>query len=136
MEYFKDFENWNILKKKIDKNKNNCPDFSEGQVWWIYAGINIGYEIDGKGNLFLRPVLIIRRYNSFMFLGVYLSTKIKDVWYHQPISVRNKISAAVISQLKTFSYERLHHKIFEISEDELEEVKKKIIDSIKNNPSR
>jgi mRNA interferase MazF len=52
----KDFDRWNACKKTTQTHRP--PLFSEGQVWWCRLGANVGDEQDGKGESFLRPVLV------------------------------------------------------------------------------
>ena len=44
----KDFDNWNIQKKRAQAIKER-PMFKEREVWWCTLGVNIGDEQDGKG---------------------------------------------------------------------------------------
>lgn len=41
-------------------------------------GQNIGFEQNGKGDNFVRPVIILKKFNKNMFFGIPLSTQIKD----------------------------------------------------------
>ncbi len=50
----KDFESWSIKKKETHQTKDN-KIFYEREVWWCIFGINVGVEIDGKHEFFLRP---------------------------------------------------------------------------------
>lgn len=63
----KDFDNWNILKKKTEEK--NRPSILLGDVFWCRFGINIGTEYDGKHDDFVRPVIIIK--NTQMRLSLY-----------------------------------------------------------------
>ena len=65
MNYFKDFEEWNKIKKEIELS-DYIPYFDIGEIWWCALGVNIGVEVDGKGNDYLRPVLILKKYNQFL----------------------------------------------------------------------
>jgi mRNA interferase MazF len=73
----KDFDSWNLLKKKI-QIKNSVPSFKSKEIWWCNLGINIGSEQDGKGLLFSRPVLVIKKISRQLFVGIPLSSKIKE----------------------------------------------------------
>jgi len=44
--------------------------FYEREVWWCITGVNVGVEIAGKHELFLRPVVVIRKFNKHMALIV------------------------------------------------------------------
>lgn len=56
----KDFQRWH--KKKSDLQERALHRFySEREVWWCSLGANVGFEQDGKGEDFARPVVIILR---------------------------------------------------------------------------
>ena len=71
-------------------------------------GINIGNELDGKNEFFNRPVLVLRKFNRFIFYGIPLSSKIKeDNPYYVPIHVKGRTVSAIISQMRLFDSKRL-----------------------------
>ena len=72
-----DFDKWNELKKIIEK-KENFLKFRERDIWFIHLGKNIGSEQNGKGNEFLRPVLVLKKFSKRYFLGVPLSSQKKQ----------------------------------------------------------
>ena len=59
----KNFDEWNVNKKEIDSREIRV-NFSERDVWFIEMGINVGFEQDGKGEDYLRPVLILKKFNK------------------------------------------------------------------------
>ena len=69
----KNFDEWNECKKNRDKNDIDIY-FYEREIWWCAIGVNVGFEQDGKGERFARPVLIIRKFSKNVFLGVPLTT--------------------------------------------------------------
>ena len=44
----KDFDQWNIKKKKHDTSKRYLF-FKEGEIWWCSLGVNVCEEVYGKG---------------------------------------------------------------------------------------
>jgi hypothetical protein len=56
--YFKDFDTWNTLKKKLTDEVRKT-NIRAGEVRWISCGVNVGSEIDGKGVSFTRPALVL-----------------------------------------------------------------------------
>lgn len=58
---------WNDNKKNISKN-NSLIKFQQFQIIFMKVGINIGFEQDGKGEDFLRPVLVYKKFNNRVFL--------------------------------------------------------------------
>ncbi len=76
--YFKDFDTWNTLKKKLN-DEDRQTNIRAGEVRWISCGVNVGSEIDGKGISFTRPALILHVVGSVLALVVPLSTKVKNI---------------------------------------------------------
>ena len=56
---------WNKIKKKIDLEQKSCKYPKEGEVWMTSLGRNIGFEQNGSGDNFSRPVLIIKKFKLF-----------------------------------------------------------------------
>jgi mRNA interferase MazF len=129
----KDFDGWNNLKKILDSNfiKNNTY-FNDREVWWTNVGINISKEINGKNNLFERPVLILTKINKHLFLGIPLTTKFKNKKYHSKVKYlnNNKFSFASILQIRVFSSNRLIRKIGMIEKEDYLKTKIKVINLI------
>jgi len=107
MEYIKNFDDWNVKKQSLNNSLAKLPYFKEREIWWLSIGVNIGYEEDGKHKDFLRPVLIMKKFNQNMFLGIPLSTKIKSNPYYIVITAQERTVSAMISQLRVFSSKRL-----------------------------
>src|SRR3972149_11433241 len=70
----KEFLKWHVLKSDLDRQAVSAK-FQEREIWWCSLGCNIGYEQDGKHELFERPVLIVRKFNADLFWGLPLSSK-------------------------------------------------------------
>ncbi len=113
----KNFEEWSALKQKID-TKNN-PTFKEGEIWWCSIGLNIGHEENGKNQLFNRPVLVVRKFNRNIFLGIPLTSKIKENKFYHIIYFKDKNQSAMMSQIRVWESKRLTHKMGEIMKDQL-----------------
>lgn len=125
----KDFDNWNSRKKIINKNDVSEVFFREREIWWCRVGANVGYEQDGKGNWFKRPILIIRKFNEYAFIAVPLSTSNKKDEYHYQFSfVENITSTALISQIKFTDSKRLDVKIGFCSENDFINIRKAVRD--------
>lgn len=127
----KDFDKWNTLKKKLDA-LNKIPFFNEREIWWCSVGINVGSEIFGKGETFSRPVLIIKKFSNHSFLGIPLTTKIKNSHGYYEFTFKGKNICAVLYDLKKMDARRLDDKKGKLSEGEFEilkeELKKMIFD--------
>ena len=120
-----DFDSWNELKKKIDSGAVGPDRFpKEGEIWMSAVGKNIGFEQNGSGDNFSRPVLIIKKFNNHMFWTIPLSTKQKklDFYFNFTDLGGNKVSA-ILAQLKLMSLKRLKRKVYDLSGEYLKEVK-------------
>ena len=117
----KDFDGWIKLKKKIHFD-GVLRTIREGEVWWCRVGENVGKEICGKGKDFLRLVLIIYKLSRYNFIGIPLTSKEhKGSWYVR-FRFKNKDEYAVVAQVENISVYRLHHKMGEVPESDLENV--------------
>lgn len=56
--YIKEFDKW-LAKKKEVQNIEKKHKVRKGEVRWFSLGVNVGSEIDGKGESFTRPAVII-----------------------------------------------------------------------------
>jgi len=121
----KDFFNWHSKKSKLDLIKQR-PYFHEGEVWYASLGLNIGYEQDGKGLDYLRPVLIVRKFNNDVCWVLPLTHTPKDTIYYAYIQVLGKQSTAILSQLKLLDAKRFSNMIDKISEEDFKLVTKKL----------
>jgi mRNA interferase MazF len=122
----KDFDKWNINKKVIHHN-NEDKFYHEREVWWCSLGINIGFEQDGKGEEFSRPVLIIKGFSKNVFLCVPLTTKMKEGKHYHDIVLSDGIKRKVIlSQIRLIDSKRLIEKVCTIDEIQFKSIKQKI----------
>jgi hypothetical protein len=76
MNIYKKFDEWNIQKKVLN-SKTRTKTIKERDVFFLSLGENVGSEQSGKGNKFLRPVLVYKKFSHTLFLGIPLTTKIK-----------------------------------------------------------
>ena len=56
----KRFNEWIRIKEKLHQ-VGRTPHNLEGEIWWSAVGENVGVEINGKGDVFSRPVLIMKK---------------------------------------------------------------------------
>ena len=124
-DYIKDFDGWNKTKQNLDKSER-LPTFKEREVWWCATGINIGSEIYGKGNTFTRPVLILRKFNNYSFLGVPLTSKRKTGSYFHPISFKNIQGSALLNQIKIFDCRRLKSRMGYFTSKQANDIREKL----------
>lgn len=122
----KDFDKWNGLKKKIDTREDveeNEIFIKNRQIWWCSIGLNVGSEQNGHGEVFERPVLVLRKYTAETFLGVPLTSKKKDGNYYFKLEPYSGVSSYVIlSQAKVIDRKRVRRMIYEISYQEYQKI--------------
>jgi UDP-N-acetylbacillosamine transaminase len=101
------FNNWNKLKQNIHQ-KDIKINIKERNVYFISMGQNVGTESYGKGELFLRPVIVYKKISHNSFVGIPLTSKIKDGSYYFTFNRKNgKKNTAMLNQMKTFDSKRV-----------------------------
>ena len=124
----KDYTKWHKIKTDIN-NVEKRVFFHEREIWFCYVGANVGFEQDGSKEEYLRPVLIIKKFNNEIFWGIPLtkSEKRKDSRYYYVFSfVEGIISLAILSQIKLIDAKRLARHVGVMEEDDFEKLKKKL----------
>ena len=116
--YIKDFENWNFAKQRIDKKEKQI-NIRAGEIRWIIFGVNVGSEIDGKGDSFTRPGLIINVVGSSVALVIPMSTKIKDAAGYIQMEWKQRLVSLCIHQSRIVSQKRILRRMGRISESKL-----------------
>lgn len=127
------FNKWNEAKKDIHINKNRIH-FRQGEIWFVHIGQNIGYEVYGKGEEFLRPVVVFRKINKNTFLSIPLTSKLKDDKFHCIINFKEKQNSAILTQVKTIDAKRLRYKIGSIDRKIFGKLEKQFIEFYKLTP--
>lgn len=119
----KDFDIWNIEKKKIH-HETVAPFYHQREVWWCSLGVNVGSEQDGTGKNFDRPVVVIKGFNKDIFFGVALTGKRKEGKYYLPLgTIEDREASAVLSQVKLIDAKRLVRKIATLDQALFEQLK-------------
>lgn len=125
----KDFDSWNKRKKEIDGLEDYLPLYHERQIRWCRLGVNVGFEQDGTGKGFSRPVLIMKGLSRNVCVIVPLTTTIKDNKYYMPVGiVDGKKAAAIISQIRLIDTKRLYKQISTLDKDTFAKIQKAIKD--------
>lgn len=123
----KDFDNWNDLKKLINRKEiSDKFNFHSGDIWWTALGINIGKETNGKNETFEKPVLILKVINKHTLYILSLTSKghFADK-YHYKVNYEDGGGGVVVfSQVRVISSNRLLRKLSRINKNDLEKVKK------------
>src|SRR5258708_1228071 len=107
----KDFDHWNELKKEVNSGEV-LPLYHAREIWWAHLGVNVGYEQDGTGPSYERPVLIIRGLSPHVCLVVPLTTSKKRDLFTIPAGMwEGKRAAAIVSQIRLIDPRRLINKV-------------------------
>jgi len=123
-----EFNAWNRQKKELDA-KDFYRNVKVREVVFVKMGKNIGYEQDGKGEEFIRPVLVFKRFNKHQFLGFALTSKKKEGRFYVEIRHNNRTSYVILSQLRTYSTKRVVNRKSNgvITKKKLEEITEKFM---------
>jgi mRNA-degrading endonuclease toxin of MazEF toxin-antitoxin module len=124
-----EYDKWNKIKKCLF-NKEHTFTIKQREIYWIKIGKNIGFETYGKGDEFLRPVLVYKSFGK-TFLGIPLTTKSKsNKFYFEFSYIQNKLSYANLSQIRLFDTKRINQKSGKISQEKFNKLKIKFLELI------
>ena len=124
------FDEWNKVKKETH-SKNFTLGVKPREIFWVKVGQNIGYEQNGKGKNFARPVIVIRRLTKDLFIGIPTTTTIRedgDYFHSFNYLDKNKKElkvSALILQIKVFSIKRVMNKIGTMDKKSFGKISKK-----------
>ena len=118
----KDFDTWNQVKKSTDRTVQKIK-IHEGEIRLCRLGVNIGYEVLGKGENFRRPVLILKKFSGEVFLGCPLTSKRHDGDWYLNLQHEGETRCIILNQSRLLDKKRLEEKIYELNENDLKSVK-------------
>lgn len=124
----KDFDGWNERKKKLHQ-RLDVPFFHRRELWWCSLGVNVGFEQDGTGNEYSRPVLILKGLSERTCLVVPLTTSMKSHRLRPSVGVvENKEARALLSQMRVIDTKRFMDKIGYLDQKIFEKIQKDVKD--------
>ena len=131
----KDFDSWNMRKKFVD-DASARVFFHPRELWFAYLGVNVGFEQDGRGAEFLRPILILRKFNNDMLWAIPLTktwkptnqyyTRFEYAAFPEVEGASLEASVGILSQLRIIDGKRLRYKIGTVHAEEFNLIKDKI----------
>jgi len=123
----KDYKKWHKQKREVE-NERPRVFFSEREIWSCYLGENVGFEQDGRGEEFLRPVIVLKKFNNEVLWVIPLTKTEKKNKYYFSFSFQKErnISVAILSQIRLVDVKRLKYKIGDIKTDDFNILKNKI----------
>lgn len=114
------------LKLLILLDTKERLDSHEREIWWIKLGQNIGWEQNGKGDEFLRPALIVRKFHSDLMWAVPVTRTIRSGNYFHTLKATKCKGQLILPQMKPIDSVRLVKKIERIDEAQYLTVRKLI----------
>ncbi len=124
----KEFSQWNKNKMEINEREINrwCRP---RDIWWCTVGVNIGFEQDGKGENFVRPVVVLQSFGKYTAIVVPITTSIKENKYHvylgKPLGLK---ASAIITQVRLIDTKRLIEKAGKLEDGVFDNVKRAVKD--------
>lgn len=122
----KNFDKWNMKKKQVD-GSTSVRSFHEREIWFIKIGENVGFEQCGKGDEFLRPVIVYKKFSGNLFLGIPLTRTKRSGRFYATFDFKGKESTAIVSQIRLFDAKRLTYKTGKMSMGDYTLIQKKLI---------
>lgn len=117
-----EFDKWSAVKRRIDARKG-VPWVKERHVVWCSVGHNVGREQNGKGRNYNRPVLVLKRYNPDLFLGLPLTSTTSGSPHHFEIEFKGQKSSVLLQHARTFDIRRVWSIMGRLPEPVFEAVK-------------
>lgn len=121
-----EFNKWNSKKQELDSEKIHFK-FRERDIFFMHLGVNIGFEQNG-GKDFLRPVVVYKKFNKHVFLGIPLTSKIKvDKFHYEFNYIDDTKSFAILSQIRLFDIKRAKYRDGTIKEQDFYKLQDKLL---------
>ncbi len=121
----KDFKMWFKEKAEVHNEKAR-PFFFESEVWFAALGENIGFEQDGRGKNYLRPIAIIRKFNNEVCWAIPLTKNKKGGIFYFSFPLIGETSTAILSQIRLVDAKRLFYRLGIMRTMDLAEMKKRL----------
>lgn len=108
----KNFEAWNQIKQILDISEQAVLFFKTREIWFMALGENVGQEQNGTGEEFLRPVLVLKKFNKSLFWGVPCTSKKKSGTYYFDLGeVEKRQNTLILSQMRLLDAKRLKYRL-------------------------
>lgn len=114
-----EFDKWNEKKKKMHL-RSHRPHFFRGEIWWAQIGQNISSEVAGKGEDYLRPIVVIQKVYGNACLAIPLTSKIRNGNYY--VSFRDnkgQLQCALLPQIRYLDGKRLKYQQSTVDDKDL-----------------
>ncbi|HEX9722185.1 MAG TPA: type II toxin-antitoxin system PemK/MazF family toxin [Candidatus Paceibacterota bacterium] len=119
----KRFLEWISLKERLHKATHQPPLVSEREIWWASVGENVGSEVNGKSQLFSRPVIIFRKLaHGFYFVIPTTTQKRTGSWYVE-FRQQGKSRVACLHQARAIDHRRLSSRLGTLDTNDFSNIK-------------
>lgn len=115
-------------KAQLDALTHKPPHVSVGDIWWASLGENVGSEVNGKSELFSRPVIILKKLAHGFYFVIPTSTKDKTGTWYVPYKHQGIKNVACLHQVRAIDYRRVLGKIGTLDDADLTRVKSGFMD--------
>ena len=115
---------WHELKYHLHAERESVPLIKERDIWWCVLGENIGVEMNGKGDQFLRPVIVLKKLNQNFMLVIPLTSKTKTGSWFVSFVFAKRQQTAVLSQIRVVSAKRMLRRMGTLSPNDFAAIKK------------
>jgi mRNA-degrading endonuclease toxin of MazEF toxin-antitoxin module len=102
----KDFDNWNEVKKKVECKERMLV--KSGTICICNFGLNIGYEIDGKNNGYIRPAFVLLGFGIGGGIVVPLTSTNKKSKFLIELNKESKLN---LSQIRYLDSKRFYREV-------------------------
>jgi mRNA interferase MazF len=120
--YVKEFDKWTVQKKILSGKAGATKYVKSGDVWWCALGVNIAHEQDGKDAEFVRPVLILKRFNQRLVLIVPLTHGTSQQNFAVSFTTR-ETHVLLVNQIRALSTNRLLRRAFRLPDRKFDSVR-------------
>ncbi len=122
----KDFDGWNERKKDVHRDGTRKL-YHEREVWWCSLGVNVGFEQDGAGEEFRRPVIVLKGLSRQTCLVIPLTTS-SHIHPMRPSvgAVDGKAARALLSQIRVIDTKRLVRKVGYLDKNIFQNIQKAV----------
>lgn len=114
----KRFAEWIGLKERLHNTEHKPPLVSEGDIWWVSIGENIGSEINGKSELFSRPAVIFKKLTHGFYFVIPTTTQKKEGSWFVGFRHGGKEMVACLHQARAIDYRRLSAKLGTLDDED------------------
>ena len=119
------FDDWSIQAQALHQQSKR-HHYHEREVWWAHLGKNIGWEQNGSGQEFLRPVLVIRKFRHELCWIVPVTQTIRSGRYYFELDAKKCRGQLILTQLKAVDSVRLVKKIERLDQPQFDQIRMSI----------